>query len=202
MQNLPAEWLVHHLQTPLGRMCLAASPRGLTGAWFVEGQRDTPALALCTPSCTPSRAASASPQAATVLAQAEHALDAYFAGGSQAFDVPIDLSLGTVFQQVVWRALLDIPFGQTTTYCEIAQRIGRPEAVRAIGGAVGRNPLSILVPCHRVIGANGALTGYSGGLDRKVALLQLENARRWAAFAGKNLSVHPAVDRFSLNTRC
>lgn len=171
MQNLPAGWSVHHLETPLGRMRLAASPLGLAGAWFVDGQRDTPALAP--------GVASASPQAAAVLSQAQRALDAYFAGSCQAFDVPIDLSLGTAFQQAVWRALLDIPYGQTTHYGEIARRIGRPEAVRAVGGAVGRNPLSILVPCHRVIGAGGALTGYSGGLDRKIALLRLENARGW-----------------------
>lgn len=174
MQNLPAEWPVHHLETPLGRMRLAASPRGLAGAWFVEGQRDTPALASSAQSCAPSSAASASPPTAPVLAQAQRALEVYFAGDRQPFDVPLDLSLGTPFQQAVWRALLDIPFGQTTSYGEIARRIGRPEAVRAVGGAVGRNPLSILVPCHRVIGASGALTGYSGGMARKIALLRIE----------------------------
>ena len=170
MQNLPAEWPVHHLETPLGRMRLAAGPGGLAGAWFVEGQRDTPALAPCAPSC----AASAGSPKAPVLAQAQRALGAYFAGAGQTFDVPLDLSLGTAFQQAVWRALLDIPFGQTASYGEIARRIGRPEAVRAVGGAVGRNPLSILVPCHRVIGASGALTGYSGGMERKIALLRIE----------------------------
>jgi methylated-DNA-[protein]-cysteine S-methyltransferase len=179
MQNLPADWLVHHLETPLGRMRLAAGPRGLAGAWFAEGQRDTPALAPRAPSCVPSRAEPAGAPTAPVLAQAQRAFEAYFAGTCQHFDVPLDLSLGTAFQQAVWRALLDIPFGQTTTYREIARRIGRPEAVRAVGGAVGRNPLSILVPCHRVIGASGALTGYSGGLERKIALLRLENARGW-----------------------
>lgn len=178
MQNLPAEWPVHHLETPLGRMRLAAGPRGLAGAWFVEGQRDTPALAplalSCAPSCAPSDGASAGRPKTPVLAQAQRALEAYFAGAGRTFDVPLDLSLGTAFQQAVWRALLDIPFGQTTSYGEIARRIGRPEAVRAVGGAVGRNPLSILVPCHRVIGASGALTGYSGGMERKIALLRIE----------------------------
>ncbi len=176
MQNLPAEWPVHHLETPLGRMRLAAGPRGLAGAWFVEGQRDTPALAPLARSCAPPDGASAGPPTASVLAQAQRALEAYFAGAGQTFDVPLDLSLGTAFQQAVWRALLDIPFGQTTSYGEIARRIGRPEAVRAVGGAVGRNPLSILVPCHRVIGASGALTGDSGGMTRKIALLRLEHA--------------------------
>lgn len=168
MQRLPPEWPVRHLQTPLGRMRLVAGPSGLAGAWFIEGQRDTPALAA--------RAISGDLAPSPALAQAQRALDAYFAGTRQRFDLPLDLSLGTAFQQAVWRALLDIPFGRTASYGEIARRIGRPEAVRAVGGAVGRNPLSILVPCHRVIGADGALAGYSGGLGRKIALLKLEGA--------------------------
>jgi methylated-DNA-[protein]-cysteine S-methyltransferase len=85
--------------------------------------------------------------------------------------VPLDLNQGTVFQQKVWLALLDIPLGQTVSYQSLAQRIGQPKAVRALGAAVGLNPISIVVPCHRVLGADGSLTGYAGGLERKKILL-------------------------------
>ena len=89
--------------------------------------------------------------------------------------LPLDLSGGTVFQQAVWQALLSIPMGQTCSYGELAAAIGRPHAVRAVGTAIGRNPISILIPCHRVLGALGHLTGYAGGVWRKQALLKLEN---------------------------
>jgi len=92
----------------------------------------------------------------------------------QHFDLPLDLSRGTPFQQLVWTALLHIGWGETTRYGELAQQLGRPQASRAVGMAVGRNPLSIIVPCHRVLGAQGSLTGYAGGLDRKQNLLQRE----------------------------
>jgi methylated-DNA-[protein]-cysteine S-methyltransferase len=98
----------------------------------------------------------------------------YFEGKRHAFDLPFDLSGGTLFQQSVWRALLQIGFGQTSTYGNISQKIGNPKAVRAVGSAVGRNPLGIIVPCHRVLGGDGSLTGYAGGLARKTALLRLE----------------------------
>lgn len=100
-------------------------------------------------------------------------LAAYFAGERRAFDIAV-APVGTAFQRTVWRALAEIPYGETRSYGEIAARIGRPSAARAVGAANGRNPISILVPCHRVIGASGALTGYAGGLDRKRALLDLE----------------------------
>jgi methylated-DNA-[protein]-cysteine S-methyltransferase len=109
-----------------------------------------------------------------ILQRSENALRRYFAGESVVFDLPLDLDSGTAFQQAVWRALLQIPRGATTSYGALSARLGQPSAVRAVGGAVGRNPLSIIVPCHRVLGANGSLTGYAGGLERKVALLQLE----------------------------
>ena len=92
--------------------------------------------------------------------------------------MPLDLSCGTAFQQSVWQALLAIPQGEVVSYGEVSRRIGKPAAVRAVGGAVGRNPVSIIVPCHRVMGTNGALTGYGGGLTRKSALLRLEGARQ------------------------
>ena len=117
----------------------------------------------------------------SALRGATDQLRAYFAGELQAFDLALD-PRGTEFQQSVWRALLDIPYGQTTTYSTIAQRIGRPAAVRAVGAANGANPIPIVIPCHRVIGANGSLTGFGGGMDVKRQLLALE-----ARVAGQTL---------------
>ena len=101
---------------------------------------------------------------------------AYFAGRLQRFGLPL-AAKGTPFQQSVWRALCDIPYGKTVSYLEIAQSIGNHKAVRAVGAANGRNPLSIIVPCHRVIGRCGELTGYAGGLDKKMTLLRLEGVK-------------------------
>lgn len=108
-----------------------------------------------------------------VIETAETQLDEYFAGERREFDVPL-IFAGTEFQKQVWNELLQIPFSRTTTYGELARRIDRPAAVRAIANAVGSNALSILVPCHRVLGADGALTGYAGGLSAKRHLLALE----------------------------
>jgi methylated-DNA-[protein]-cysteine S-methyltransferase len=155
------------IETPLGPMLLAVSSRGLAGVWFIN-QQHFPTL-----SETGSWATDASQP---LLLEAACQLASYFHGDSRSFDVPLDLSAGTAFQQSVWRALTDIPPGTTQSYGTIAQRVGRPAAVRAVGAAIGRNPLGIVVPCHRVIGANGSLTGYAGGLDRKKALLALEGA--------------------------
>ena len=104
-------------------------------------------------------------------------LDEYFAGTRTSFDVPLDLH-GTPFQLAAWQALAGIPYGATRTYGEQADAIGRPTAVRAIGAANGRNPVSIVLPCHRVIGSNGSLTGFGGGLEVKAALLELERRAR------------------------
>jgi methylated-DNA-[protein]-cysteine S-methyltransferase len=103
-------------------------------------------------------------------------LNAYFAGKLTDFDIEFDLR-GTEFQQRVWKALLTIPYGETRSYGEIAEQIGAPGSARAVGLANGHNPIAIVVPCHRVIGANGSLTGYGGGLDRKRTLLELEKKR-------------------------
>lgn len=108
-----------------------------------------------------------------VLAQAARQLEEYFAGERTEFDLPIELE-GTGFQRTVWADLLKIPYGETISYGELARRIGQPTASRAVGLANGRNPVSIVVPCHRVVGANGSLTGYGGGLPRKQFLLALE----------------------------
>jgi len=100
-------------------------------------------------------------------------LDLYFAGKLQKFDLPLNPA-GTDFQKLVWAALQDIPYGQTRSYGDIAKTIGKPAASRAVGGANNKNPIYIIIPCHRVVGANGALTGYGGGINRKVSLLELE----------------------------
>ena len=156
-------------QSPLGNIIIAATDKGLAGLWF-EGQRHSPAQLT---GALPAWPAS---HAHPVLKKISTQLKEYFAGKRTQFDVPLDLSSGTEFQQAVWKVLLAIPQGDTTSYGDVSQRIGNPAAVRAVGAAVGRNPVSIIVPCHRVVGANGSLTGYAGGLDRKTALLKLEGA--------------------------
>ena len=110
------------------------------------------------------------------LANAKRSLDAYFAGGGRVAMPELDVH-GTPFQQRVWKELRKIPEGQTCSYGEIARRMDAPKAVRAVGAAIGRNPISILVPCHRVLGSKGSLTGYAGGMDRKAWLLEHEAAR-------------------------
>ena len=110
---------------------------------------------------------------ADAFVEARRQFDAYFAGERTTFDLPLS-PRGTDFQRAVWKALCDIPYGETISYAELARRIDRPRAVRAVGLANGANPLSIIVPCHRVIGSNGSLTGYGGGLDAKRWLLDLE----------------------------
>lgn len=150
------------ITSPLGEMVLAASDRGLSGAWF-DGQRHQ--IGATHWPLAPEH---------PILKQAATQLAAYFAGQRRDFDLRLDLGAGTPFQQTVWRALLTIATGTTRSYKQISTEIGQPTAVRAVAGAVGRNPLSIIVPCHRVLGSDGTLTGYAGGLPRKHALLDLE----------------------------
>ena len=143
----------------------AASAQGLSGVWF-EGQRHGP---------SDERLQSWTPDASNGLLQnAAKQLLAYLEGQAHDFDLPLDLSAGTAFQQSVWQALLCIPSGHTQSYGDLARRLNKPKAVRAVGAAVGRNPVSIIVPCHRILGAGGQLTGYAGGLWRKQALLKRE----------------------------
>lgn len=149
------------LPTPLGPLLLAATARGLAGAWF-EGQAHHPG----------SLAVAEDPQHPH-LQRAAQELAAYFRNPQHRFALPLDAA-GTAFQQQVWQALRQIAPGQTQRYGDLAQALGRPGAARAVGAAVGRNPLSIIVPCHRVLGQGGALTGYAGGLPRKAWLLQHE----------------------------
>lgn len=149
------------IETPLGAVLLARTADGLAGAWF-EGQKHHPGE-LAAPHVDDD----------PLLAAAARQLQAYFGGAPAAFDIPLDLQ-GSAFQRSVWAALLGIDSGATRSYADIARAIGAPLAVRAVGSAVGRNPVSVIVPCHRVVGSSGALTGYAGGLDRKRALLALE----------------------------
>ncbi len=177
--------------TPLGPVLLLSSHNGLAGLWF-EGQRHHPsAERVAQWTVEPSD---------PLLREAARQLDAYFGAHGHRFDLPVDLSAGTAFQQAVWRGLLDIPVGHTCSYRTLAQQIGRPQAVRAVGAAVGRNPLSIVVPCHRVVGSDGGLTGYAGGLDRKRSLLRLESESALIGVphqsTGKTAStpIHPASE--------
>jgi methylated-DNA-[protein]-cysteine S-methyltransferase len=143
---------------------LLAGPDGLAGLWFEDQKHRPQALdGLWPPDAG---------HALLDLAQAQ--LAQYFSGQRRRFELPLDLTAGTPFQQAVWRALLSIDAGNTCSYADLAQRMGRPNSARAVGAAVGRNRLSVIVPCHRVVGKDGQLTGYAGGLPRKRALLALE----------------------------
>ena len=153
------------VDSPLGPLLLARTVAGLAGVWFDDQQHH--------PAAWTARHAPADP----LLRRTAQQLSRYFDGEPVRFDVPLDLH-GTVFQRRVWQALLRIERGATRTYGEVAAMICAPAAARAVGAAVGRNPLSIIVPCHRVLGVGGALTGYAGGLGRKVALPELELRRR------------------------
>lgn len=151
--------------SPIGPLLLVADAQALRGLWFADQAGIAPAH----------RSAPVDEQH-PVLLQAVLQLQAYFAGQRQRFDLPLAPEGGTPFQRAVWQALASIPYGGTTSYRALAEQLGRPRAVRAVGGAVGRNPLGIVLPCHRVLGAQGQLTGYTGGLVRKQALLRLESA--------------------------
>jgi len=151
------------MPSPLGTLQLTAEDGHLTGVHFPGQKHDRPA-----------QPGWLRDDDEPVLVQARAQLAAYFDGTRNDFDLPL-APAGTDFQQAVWRALLEVPFGATSTYGAIAQTIRRPSAVRAVGAAVGANPIGIIVPCHRIIGRDGSLTGYAGGLDRKVKLLALES---------------------------
>jgi methylated-DNA-[protein]-cysteine S-methyltransferase len=156
--------MIHYrtINSPIGPLTLAGSGSALTNLRMVDQTYE------------PGRADwSLDPGA---FGTAVEQLDGYFAGELVDFDMELDLR-GTEFQRRVWQALLTIPYGETRSYGEIAEQIGAPGAARAVGLANGHNPIAIVVPCHRVIGASGSLTGYGGGLDRKRTLLELEKQR-------------------------
>ncbi|AJA07885.1 methylated-DNA-protein-cysteinemethyltransferase [Sphingopyxis fribergensis] len=150
--------------SPVGELTLVANDRGLAAILWENDKPDR--VRLGTMSEKPDH---------PVLVETERQLGEYFAGERRSFDVPLSFA-GTDFQKRVWAALLAIPFGETRSYGEIADQLGNPGASRAVGAANGRNPISIIAPCHRVVGSNGKLTGFAGGLEAKAFLLDLERA--------------------------
>jgi methylated-DNA-[protein]-cysteine S-methyltransferase len=165
------------MESPVGKLKLVASDKGLVAVlWENDGPRRVRLSEQIEDAKHP------------VLVETERQLKEYFAGRRQEFDVPLDMQ-GTRFQKDVWEALLAIPFGETRSYGQLAKQLGNPRATRAVGAANGRNPVSIIVPCHRVIGSSGKLTGFAGGLDTKARLLSLEeekgNKLSYALFDGE-----------------
>jgi methylated-DNA-[protein]-cysteine S-methyltransferase len=152
------------MQSPVGNLKLVASDQGLVAILW---QNDKPSRVrlneLVEDTTHP------------ILLDTERELGEYFAGKRRGFSVPLDMR-GTAFQKNVWHALLGIPFGETRSYGQLAKQLGNPQAMRAVGAANGRNPISIIVPCHRVIGSSGKLTGFAGGLETKAQLLSLEES--------------------------
>jgi methylated-DNA-[protein]-cysteine S-methyltransferase len=160
------------IDSPVGALKLVASDTGL--------------VAILWPNDDPARVRIGQPvgsETHPVLLETERQLREYFDGRRRSFDLKLDFS-GTEFQRKVWSALLTIPYGETRSYMQIAKQIGSPDAVRAVGAANGRNPISIIAPCHRVIGSNGKLTGFAGGLETKAFLLALEGPQRQLGVAG------------------
>ena len=159
------------IQSPIGELMLVADDSALTGLYFAD----------CEHVPAGSKRGTLNAQHA-VLQQAAEQLEEYFTGIRERFSVPIHLN-GTDFQQSVWREIERIPYGETLSYSDLAKRAGAPRAIRAAGTTTGQNPVSIIIPCHRVMGKNGGLCGFAGGLERKQHLLELENFRgayRWS----------------------
>jgi len=166
-------WFTKHVDSPVGTLKLVATDAGLA--------------AILWPNDDPARVRLGEPVESNthpMLLETERQLREYFEGRRKVFDLKLDFS-GTEFQQQVWRALLTIPYGETRSYAQIAKQIGRPDAVRAVGAANGKNPISIIAPCHRVIGSGGQLTGFAGGLETKAFLLALEGPQRQLAVSDR-----------------
>jgi methylated-DNA-[protein]-cysteine S-methyltransferase len=174
IRRTPKDYVFKTVRTPVGALKLIASNDGIAAILWENDRPGRVRLDMVAEDATN-----------PVLLETERQLAEYFAGRRKAFDLTLDFA-GTEFQTKVWDALLTIPFGETRTYAQIAKQIGHPEAVRAVGAANGRNPISIVTPCHRVIGSNGELTGFAGGLGTKEYLLRLEGRKpiRTAANAG------------------
>lgn len=167
-----------HYDSPLGGILLAADDAGLTGLWF-DGEKYF----------ADNLPAEHAERQTPILAEAARWLDIYFTGKEPGFTPPLH-PIGSPFRQAVWEILLQIPYGQTTTYGEIARQLAEKQGLekmsaQAVGGAVGHNEISVIIPCHRVVGTSGSLTGYAGGIDKKVKLLELERADMCGFFIPK-----------------
>lgn len=154
------------MPSPVGQLTLVASEVGLAAVLWEDDDPKRVRLPPCVEEV-----------GHPFLLEVERQLRSYFTGELERFSLPLDLR-GTDFQRSVWKALVDIPFGETRSYADVAHAIGKPAAVRAVGAANGRNPISIIAPCHRVVGSDGSLTGFAGGLDAKRYLLALEGGQR------------------------
>ncbi|HEV2694201.1 MAG TPA: methylated-DNA--[protein]-cysteine S-methyltransferase [Verrucomicrobiae bacterium] len=152
------------ISSPIGELLLVTDGSALTGIYFI-GRKHVPAT---------SKSWTHNPKH-PVLQQAAAQLKKYFLGKQNKFTIPLRAA-GTEFQEKIWQEIAKIPFGETITYTELAKRAGVSHAIRAAGTSTGRNPISIIIPCHRIVGKNGSLTGFAGGLDKKRHLLELENA--------------------------
>ena len=149
--------ITYYYKSPIGTIKLICSEEYLREMQFVEEKGENPKIY------------------SQIVSTCKEELDAYFAGKLEKFTIPLEFIRGTDFQRAVWKALQSIPYGETRSYKDIATVIGSPKAVRAVGGANNKNPIGIVIPCHRVIGSSGKLVGYAGGLDKKEMLLKLEN---------------------------
>jgi methylated-DNA-[protein]-cysteine S-methyltransferase len=163
MANSTEQILYTTIASPIGELLLVSDGNALRGLYMQDGRKPRTIGAGWVPSSAP-------------FADVKTQLEEYFAGRRTTFDIPLAAE-GAPFERRVWRALEDIPYGETVSYGEIARRVDQPTAARAVGLANGRNPIAVIVPCHRVIGANGTLTGYGGGLERKRLLLELEHGQ-------------------------
>jgi methylated-DNA-[protein]-cysteine S-methyltransferase len=152
------------VDSPVGEVTIQTSDKGITGVWFENHTTKPEELGECSPTHP-------------ILVEAKRQFELYFSAKLTSFNLPIDAK-GTDFQKLVWSELCQIPYGHSISYQELANRIGKPNAVRAVGAANGKNTISVIVPCHRVIGKSGKLTGYAGGLERKKQLLELEGILR------------------------
>ena len=170
---------IQHYSSPLGGILLAADEIGLTGSWF-DGEKYF----------ADNLPAEHAERQTPILAEAARWLDIYFTGKEPGFTPPLH-PIGSPFRQAVWEILLQIPYGRTTTYGEIARQLAEKQGLekmsaQAVGGAVGHNEISVIIPCHRVVGTSGSLTGYAGGIGKKVKLLELERADMRGFFIPKN----------------
>ena len=158
-----------YLSTPLGLLGLTGSEAGLSAVTFLNDTAEIPTACAAVPQC---------------LREAHRQLQAYFARELREFNLTYAPTFGTDFQRQVWQALLGIGYGRTASYLDVARRLNNPKSVRAVGAANGQNPLAVVWPCHRIIGANGSLTGYAGGLHRKQWLLAFEQPTRQGGLFG------------------